>query len=184
MQEWHYAHGGQQHGPITAAELRALAARGQLLPTDLVWRQPMRDWAAASTVAGLFGLAPAPRMPSSVPAPAIGSLPRPAPAAAPKAGGADGFWSHVVEGGKIAPAIGGVFGLVADFLEPLGPINGYLFSATTATAIALSVWWWRLVPDQRRCWNKPLPHRALIFCLYLIGAFGLWLSLQRLNGAD
>ena len=51
---WYYASGGQQRGPVKTAELRRLAIAGDLRPTDLVWTDEMANWAAASTVKGLF----------------------------------------------------------------------------------------------------------------------------------
>lgn len=51
---WHYAKGGEKHGPITAAQLKELASTGQLHPDDLVWREDMKEWRKASTVKGLF----------------------------------------------------------------------------------------------------------------------------------
>jgi hypothetical protein len=57
--EWYYAQQGQQHGPVTAAQLKQLAQSGGLLPTDLVWKQGMANWAPASAARGLFPQAPA-----------------------------------------------------------------------------------------------------------------------------
>ncbi len=52
--EWHYSRDGEQHGPISQDELKALAASGQLQPGDLVWKDGMTDWVPASKVKGLF----------------------------------------------------------------------------------------------------------------------------------
>lgn len=52
--EWHYSNGGQQHGPVSAADLKALAKSGNLLPTDLIWKEGMAEWKPASNVKGLF----------------------------------------------------------------------------------------------------------------------------------
>ncbi|MEZ5945169.1 MAG: DUF4339 domain-containing protein [Planctomycetaceae bacterium] len=51
---WHYAKGGEKHGPITSAQLKEMAAEGQLSPDDLVWREDMKEWRKASTLKGLF----------------------------------------------------------------------------------------------------------------------------------
>lgn len=51
---WHYATGGEKHGPITAAQLKELATTGKLSPDDLVWREDMTEWRKASTVKGLL----------------------------------------------------------------------------------------------------------------------------------
>lgn len=51
--QWFYAHAGQQRGPMEDSAFRAMAARGEVLPSDLVWKAGMAQWAPASTVAGL-----------------------------------------------------------------------------------------------------------------------------------
>ncbi|MBR9803252.1 DUF4339 domain-containing protein [bacterium] len=51
---WHYAKGGEKHGPVTAAQLKELAKNGQLASDDLVWREDMKEWRKASSVKGLF----------------------------------------------------------------------------------------------------------------------------------
>jgi hypothetical protein len=53
--EWFYAKDGQQAGPVTAAQLKQMAATGQVGPNDLVWKQGMAQWAPASQVKGLLG---------------------------------------------------------------------------------------------------------------------------------
>lgn len=35
---WHYSKDGNQHGPVSQQELKALADSGGLLQTDLVWK--------------------------------------------------------------------------------------------------------------------------------------------------
>lgn len=51
---WHYAKGGEKHGPVSASQLKELATNGKLSPDDLVWREDMTEWRKASTVKGLF----------------------------------------------------------------------------------------------------------------------------------
>ena len=43
---WHYAKkgAGQHEGPYTEDELRGLADRGVLSPSDLVWKEGMAEW--------------------------------------------------------------------------------------------------------------------------------------------
>ena len=36
---WYYTHQGQTHGPVSAPELRQLAARRRILPEDLLWAE-------------------------------------------------------------------------------------------------------------------------------------------------
>lgn len=51
---WHYLKDGVQHGPISHQELKAMADSGELLPTDQVWKESLKDWVPASRVKGLF----------------------------------------------------------------------------------------------------------------------------------
>ncbi len=46
--EWYLARDGQQHGPISAAEMDKIIELGYLLPTDLVWQQGFADWKPVS----------------------------------------------------------------------------------------------------------------------------------------
>lgn len=41
---WYYAVAGEQKGPVTGAELTALAAAGTVTPATLVWREGMAGW--------------------------------------------------------------------------------------------------------------------------------------------
>jgi hypothetical protein len=54
MSEWHYSSNGQQLGPVNSAQLKQLAASGQLQASDMVWKDGMADWAPASRIKGLF----------------------------------------------------------------------------------------------------------------------------------
>ena len=51
---WYYAHGEEESGPVSSAELKSLAQSGQLEPEDLVWKDGMDDWVPATEVRGLF----------------------------------------------------------------------------------------------------------------------------------
>lgn len=79
-QEWFYTKDGKsKFGPYSPAELKALAKSGVLAATDMVWKQGMTRWTAASTIKGLFGRLTS--TPSLVPAP----VPQPTPAHAQSA---------------------------------------------------------------------------------------------------
>ncbi len=52
--QWYYARNNQKHGPLTAQGLRQAAATGHLQPTDMVWKEGMSKWVAASSIKGLF----------------------------------------------------------------------------------------------------------------------------------
>ena len=41
---WHYAKNGEQLGPVTEEELKALFDSGQLTEDDLVWREGLTEW--------------------------------------------------------------------------------------------------------------------------------------------
>lgn len=81
--EWYLARDGQQHGPISAAEMNKIIELGYLLPTDLVWHQGFEDWKPASEAfpkkAELQAAANPPQAGSSQAAPA----PAPSPASRP-----------------------------------------------------------------------------------------------------
>jgi len=55
MSEWYYAKNDRQIGPVTTVSIRQLLASGSLRPTELVWRQGMREWAPVRSVAELAG---------------------------------------------------------------------------------------------------------------------------------
>jgi len=70
--EWFYAHGDEQSGPVSAAELKQMAASGKLDREDLVWREGMEVWAPAGNVRGLFSEAlPSDAPPTDVPSGAV-----------------------------------------------------------------------------------------------------------------
>ncbi len=53
--EWYYTKDGKSKvGPISGAELQLLAKSGQLAPTDMIWKEGMPKWSAASSIKGLF----------------------------------------------------------------------------------------------------------------------------------
>ena len=54
MAQWYYSKNGQQHGPVSSKQLKDLAASGELQPTNLVWKEGMKQWVAAGSVKGLF----------------------------------------------------------------------------------------------------------------------------------
>ena len=74
---WFYSHNGEpQQGPFSAADLRRMAAAGQLLRTDHLWKEGMPGWVAASSVKNLFPDAAPPSTPMNVQA----TPPSPTPA--------------------------------------------------------------------------------------------------------
>jgi hypothetical protein len=53
--EWYFARGNQQQGPVALQAIQDMLRNGQLQPTDLVWRQGMASWLAASQVPEVYG---------------------------------------------------------------------------------------------------------------------------------
>lgn len=51
--EYFYARGEEQFGPVSSQQLRQLANTGQLLPTDLIWKEGMADWVPAERIRAL-----------------------------------------------------------------------------------------------------------------------------------
>lgn len=61
MNEWFYAKGGKQSGPVPFEQLVALARSSELDPLkDLVWNSTMKDWTPAGQVKEIFTAAPVP----------------------------------------------------------------------------------------------------------------------------
>jgi hypothetical protein len=79
--QWYYARNDQQFGPVSAGELKQLAAAGQLTPDDLLWREGMDAWTTAVNLRGLFGEEPPAAAKTTAPAPVVV-----APPAADRAG--------------------------------------------------------------------------------------------------
>jgi hypothetical protein len=52
--QWYYGRGADISGPVSAAELSALAAAGDVLPTDTVWQEGVENGVPASRVRNLF----------------------------------------------------------------------------------------------------------------------------------
>jgi hypothetical protein len=52
--EWFYKVDGKKRGPVSSAQLQALAKSGELKSTDIVWKEGMAKWVSASTIKGLF----------------------------------------------------------------------------------------------------------------------------------
>jgi hypothetical protein len=52
--QWFYEEGGKQRGPVTWAELKRMAADGDLSPEDRVWGEGMASWKEARLVPNLF----------------------------------------------------------------------------------------------------------------------------------
>ena len=51
---WYYAQGDTEKGPLTTAQMKAMAAAGKVRRDDFVWRQGMDTWSPAREIADLF----------------------------------------------------------------------------------------------------------------------------------
>jgi hypothetical protein len=54
MADWWYTKNGERQGPVSSSQLRQLAQAGELLPTDMVFKEGGTEWKLASTVSNLF----------------------------------------------------------------------------------------------------------------------------------
>jgi hypothetical protein len=54
--QWFFVQGGKKCGPVSSAQLKALADAGLLQPTEMVLREGAGKWVQAATVNGLFQL--------------------------------------------------------------------------------------------------------------------------------
>jgi uncharacterized RDD family membrane protein YckC len=52
--QWYVGRKGQKSGPYTTAQLRQMAAAGELVPTDLLWKQGLEQWVPMTSVRGLL----------------------------------------------------------------------------------------------------------------------------------
>jgi len=62
---WHVVVQGNQYGPLSNSELKALADRGRLKPTDHVWKEGLAEWVPAGKISGLFPPSPPPPPPTA-----------------------------------------------------------------------------------------------------------------------
>ena len=106
---WFYAKDGVRHGPVTDVNMKELAARGQLAPTDLVWKEGMSQWAEARSLKGLFS-APA----STQPPPPLPSAPNipPIPATGATTSGSSSLGSAVATPALWNPHAAGFWSLL------------------------------------------------------------------------
>src|SRR3954470_13764385 len=78
MFEWYYTRNKEPCGPVNSTQLKELAAQGELLPSDLVWKDGMSEWVAAATLKSLFAEPAAPNPAAhAAPAPVAHAAPAP-----------------------------------------------------------------------------------------------------------
>lgn len=117
--QWYYAQSGQQLGPVSGEQLRALIASGAVRPTDLVWSDSLPAWTPASQVPALLPApapppapvytppppAPAPVYAPPPPAPAPRPVPAPQPAPVPQPAWAPSPQQAPVAGGDVSQEV-------------------------------------------------------------------------------
>lgn len=77
---WYYSKNGMQLGPVSEEELKAKGSNGEVLATDLVWREGMADWKPLGQVPEFHGIGIVSQASSYG---ATGCIPMPQPAAYP-----------------------------------------------------------------------------------------------------
>jgi len=60
--QWFFARGTTQFGPVEEAFLYQMAERGELGPDDLLWQPGLDSWVRADSLAGLFAPPPLPHV--------------------------------------------------------------------------------------------------------------------------
>ena len=130
--QWYYTENRERRGPFSEAQLKQIAASGQLKPTDLVWKKGMAAWQRASELPWLFPprskAAPPPLPPGIVP-----SVPKVMPPPLPQEASSSAQPGRLFSTKRIA--IGGI-GVAA---LGLGILLANLFSRThnaTPTKVA------------------------------------------------
>ena len=81
--QWYYSKAGsdEKHGPVTTAELKELAAKGEIVPDDLIWCEGKSpDWVPAKSAMGLFAASSPPPLPSDTRTPSGAAADRRPPA--------------------------------------------------------------------------------------------------------
>jgi hypothetical protein len=184
-QQWYYEQDGEQHGPVTVAELKQLAAAGKLHDAR-VKRDGMADWLPAAQVKGLL-----PDIHEKVrqKADAVGKAAGTVSKVAKAAGKVSEAVSDVTEaGGKVQKAVttvasiaaGGstVAGSVGDFLRPLGPINLVIFAVTLVGGAVL----FGLAQRKPKVRVKVRLRLGSVTSLVVATIFGLWTGLGAVAG--
>src|SRR5471030_337002 len=71
---WWYAKSDKRFGPYSGSELKLIAAGGDLISTDLVWKEGLANWVPASSLKGMFSLTAA-EIPPPLPTDALDETP-------------------------------------------------------------------------------------------------------------
>lgn len=135
MDAWFLIRGGKRIGPLSAADLRARAAAGEITPTDLLWKQGLTDPVPCGSVRGLFAAASPPVRPGATVRTGASSPAAPPPLPAAGGGGNPSLTGEDVALGFVIPhkvsalaVVAGYVGLlsIACFPAPIAIILGIL----------------------------------------------------------
>lgn len=91
--DWYYSENGQQKGPLSEGDLKALISSGKVMANDLIWREGMADWLPVAQVPEFSGSL------------GVTATPAPTPAAAGMAA------PHQTQPGGYAPTQPGYVGI-------------------------------------------------------------------------
>jgi len=136
--EWHYSKNGKRFGPVSSQQLKELAAKGQIDPADLVWKEEMTEWKPAKSIKGLFeGVTSAPLLTP----PPVQETPTPIPASTSKPHGL----MPVLVTQTVVAAIGFLFGFLG--IIELGPsdlrsLNGLFVCVAVAWNLGILATTW------------------------------------------
>ena len=101
MSEWYYGRGGEQNGPVDEVSLRSRIKAGEVISTDLVWKEGMAKWLPLAQVSEL-----------SLEASSVQVSPYAAPATKPVASGAVPYRAAPTSGLAIASLVCGVLAIM------------------------------------------------------------------------
>jgi hypothetical protein len=187
-QEWYYTLDGERHGPVSGAELKRLAASGELQPTDKVRKEGMADWLPASQVKGLFpdlheqvrGRAGAVGKTAETVSTVAKATGKVADAVSDVAKASEQVQKAVTTVAGIAAGGSTLVGSVGDFLRPLGPINLVVFAAALLSGGILFV----LSKQKPKSRVKVRLKLGSVASLVVAAIFGLWTGLGAVAGKD
>ena len=176
------------------AQLRHLAASGQLRPTDMVWKDGMPAWAAVDSIQNLCPARPAVSSPPPCPpSPVTGSPPQAIPKHKAKSnvsilGRLTGTLSKLVElantvregyGWAVAAVVGSsaLLPVIGDFFRPIAPFNFLIFLTCSLVALSLLI----LFVKRPKTLNYPLGGMCAV-CIVVALGFGFWWGLAMATG--
>jgi hypothetical protein len=158
-------------GPYTAADLKDLAASGDLHPNDEVRKGGRTAWIAAEKVKGL----PFDRIARATAT--LGKVADKMEKANDTAARLNKLAVHVT---TIVGACSGIVGAISDFLRPLANLNLWLFGAALLCTLALLL---MSVLGCSTVWGLPVRRMATLTFVGVV-AFGAWLGLEKTLSKD